>query len=181
MRMVFSDKYDIDATLTGGDISITEVPLAQMPALLSGGQVDAAYVYLQALYRLNEDRSLKSIAFPQKEYAEHFDAVPVIGLRITFGRYVSDVGANKILDLRDMLDKAKKRYNADPAPIDESVAAASDIPVGFFEFMRSNMTIGGPMPRKELSSSLKVLFDGAAELGELEGSVKVAPLLLKRR
>jgi hypothetical protein len=152
-----------------------------MPALLANGEVDAAYVYLQALYRLNEDRSLKSIAFPQEEYAEHFDAVPMLGLRITFDRYVADVGANKILDLRDMLDKAKERYNADPAPVDQSVASASDIPVGFFEFMRSNMTIGGPIPRKELISSLEVLFDGAAELGELEGNVKVAPLLLKRR
>lgn len=165
VRLVLAEKYGLKTTLEGGDVSFVQVPPTNMGALLQRGEVDAAYINYEALYKLRGEPGLRVISNPQKEYSETFGAPPVVSSLVAFEPTIKSK-ASQLAEALKLLQMSHDYYRAHRAEVEQAVAERNNVDPGFLAWWGDNYDFHIAIT-DEVQHGMTRLWELAVKAGEL--------------
>lgn len=176
VRALLKEKYDLDTFGDRRDVELVEVPLPQMPSLLSDGEVDAAYIYFAIDFQLENDPDFKKIASPQVEFEEHFGFPGRISARVSFADVLEEK-PEAMAEFLQLFEESQNYYEENTAEVNRVIAERRDIPPAYLEWVAPRIQLWDLVSPRELISDLDRMWELAARMGEIEEAPDASELV----
>lgn len=175
-RFLLWNKYGVDTSADGKDVTIEEAPSSSLLTLLESGDVDAAVLTDLSAYRLLNDAEFRVLGEVTAELRE-LSGVPVMQSILVSYPSVTARKADALSEVSRLLAESVTYFRANQDAVIEAVASDQQVEVEFLDWWwtQYDLPLGDLMEGTQ--EQILQVWEAARTLGDVEGYPELADAL----
>lgn len=179
LRAIMSKAYGFNVGLENGDIKWVDLPLPSLPAALSRGQVDSAYLIHSPSLKALESANFRIVVDIEKSFKQTFGSDPLVSVVISYDDRIAQKGAAAMHDAIAQIRQSAAYARSHSDEVYKAVAAGTNFSVKDLHTLSSDWYDLRFTLTPEDEQMIKTILDVGAQLGAYQGHVSVDRLVWK--
>lgn len=175
-RYLLQERYGLDVSAEGGDVTLIESPVESLPTLLRNGDVDAAVLQHLGAFQLLADGRFSVFGHVTQEMQELIGAPITNSILVTYPD-VAEQKAEALGEVNRLLAESVTYFKANQDDVIKAVAAEQELDPAYLSWWweRQDLPLGDLST--EVQAQLLAVWNAAKALGDIEEFPDLASVL----